>query len=61
MGIGSAGIIIKSFNLDYSDFIVPVVLLALGFYIIYHHVEKQRDIELGGNSDDYRKQYTTRL
>lgn len=59
MGLGSAGIVIKSFNLDYSDFIVPVMLLALGFYIIYRHVEKQREAELGGGTDDYKKQYTS--
>ncbi|MBP9123062.1 MAG: hypothetical protein KBF60_07925, partial [Ignavibacteriaceae bacterium] len=57
MALGSVGMIIKSFNLDYSDFIVPVILLALGFYIIYRHVEKQREAELGGDADSLRNQY----
>ncbi|MBK6680787.1 MAG: hypothetical protein IPG53_12535 [Ignavibacteriales bacterium] len=57
MALGSVGMIIKSFNLDYSDFIVPVILLALGFYIIYRHVEKQREAELGSDTDSLRNQY----
>jgi predicted membrane protein len=57
MALGSVGMVIRSFNLDYSDFIVPVILLALGFYIIYRHVEKQRETELGGDSDEMRRQY----
>ncbi len=57
MALGSVGMIIKSFSLDYSDFIVPVILLALGFYIIYRHVEKQREAELGSDTDSLRNQY----
>ncbi len=60
MGLGGAGMVIKATGLDYSDFIFPVVLLALGFYIIYRHVEKQRETELGGNGyDDPLRKYNT--
>lgn len=57
IALGSAGMIIKSFDLDYSDFIVPVILLSLGFYIIYRHVEKQREVELKSDADSLRDQY----
>jgi predicted membrane protein len=59
MALGAAGMIIKSFNLDYSAFVVPVILLALGFYIIYRHVEKQREAELGGNMANLRSKYNS--
>ncbi len=52
LGLGGAGMVLRAFGLNYSDFIFPVILLALGFYIIYRHVEKQREAELGNNDYD---------